>query len=131
MDNWNNFNIGLNPNMNRMYNFNPPAQHYEIIKVNGEAGARNFRMAPNSTALLLDETAALIWFAQTDGTGYLTVTPYDIVPHQQVPPVDINQLADRVTQLEELINAKSNSHTNRQLKKNKSESIEPTINTTN
>jgi len=39
-------------------------------------------MAPNSDALVLDETAPMIWYAQTDGTGYLTVTPFDISPHQ-------------------------------------------------
>lgn len=102
---------GMNRMMpNNMYNLNagymPPAPQYELIKVNGEAGARNFRMAPNSQALLLDETAAIVWHAQTDGTGYLTVTPYDIIPHQQVAPIDINNLAARVTQLEELINAR-------------------------
>ena len=58
-----------------------PAPHYDIITVNGEAGAKNFKMAPNSKAALIDETAPIIWLAQTDGTGYLTVTPYDIVPH--------------------------------------------------
>lgn len=96
----------------------PPAPRYEVIRVNGEAGARNFRMAPNSNALLLDETAAILWFAQTDGTGYLTVTPYDLMPHQQAQPVDINNLAARVTQLEEMINARqSNSFSNKQSKK--------------
>ena len=63
MENWNNINtgMGLGNMMGRQYNgFNPtaqpysaPAPHYEIIKVNGEAGARNFRMGPNSSALLL------------------------------------------------------------------------------
>jgi len=42
---------------------NTMAPHYDIIQVNGEAGARNFRMAPNSTALLLDKTASIIWLA--------------------------------------------------------------------
>ena len=62
------------------------APRYEVIKVNGEAGARNFRMGPNSNALLLDNTAAIVWYAQTDGTGYLTVTPFDITPHQTPKP---------------------------------------------
>ena len=121
MENWNMMN-NMNPmNFNRMNNYNgytPPAPRYELIKVNGEAGARNFRMAPNSQALLLDETAPIIWLAQTDGTGYLTVAPYDITPHQQAQPIDINNLAARVAQLEELINAKqSNFGTNKQPKK--------------
>lgn len=125
MDQWNMHPNPMNmaPNYGRnmgIYNYMPPAPRYEVIKVNGEAGAKNFRMAPNSNALLLDETAAMIWFAQTDGTGYLTVTPYDIVPHQQVPPVDINNLAARVQQLEDVINARqSNTYANKQPKKHK------------
>lgn len=118
MDNFYNNPIGANINYgsripNNMYNLNtgylPPAPRYELIKVRGEAGANNFRMAPNSQALLLDETAPIIWHAQTDGTGYLTLTPYDIMPHQQVPPVDINNLAARVAQLEEVINARQSN----------------------
>ena len=131
MNNWGNMNyIPNNPMIDTMnqaragYN-NPymPAPRYELIKVNGEGGARNFRMAPNSQALLLDETAAIVWHAQTDGTGYLTVTPYDVFPHKQVQPVDINNLAARVAQLEEIINnAKSNSFTGKQSKKQRQRS---------
>lgn len=79
----------------------PMLQHYEIIKVNGEAGAKNFRMAPNSSILLLDETASIVWFAQTDGAGYLTVTPFDVTPHKSQPQIDLNNLSDRITKLEE------------------------------
>ena len=85
-------------------NMNMPLQHYEVIKVNGEASAKSFRMAPNSTVLLLDETAPIVWYAQTDGTGYLTATPFDITPHQAQPPVDINNLSARVAKIEEYIN---------------------------
>lgn len=128
MEHWNmNPNsIGMGANFGRInpsmatYGYMPPAPRYEVIKVNGEAGAKNFRMAPNSTTLLLDETAAIVWFAQTDGTGYLTVTPYDIMPHQQLPPVDINNLATRVQQLEDVINARqSNTYPNKQSKKHR------------
>lgn len=121
MESWNNnFNpLNMNMNMGMMQpRYNPPAPKYEIIKVNGEAGARNFRMAPNSNALLLDETAAIIWFAQTDGTGYLTVTPYSIAPYQPAPQVNIDDLATRVAQLEEIVNnAQSNTITNKQPRK--------------
>ena len=78
-------------------------QHYEIIRVNGQAGAKNFRMAPNSSALLLDETAPILWCAQTDGAGYLSVTPFDILPHQTPAPVDLNDLLMRVSNLEEAL----------------------------
>lgn len=78
--------------------------HYEIIHVNGENGARALQMAPNSNALLLDDTADLIWLAQTDGAGYKTVTPFSITPYQPAPPVSIDALEERIARLEEMIN---------------------------
>ena len=87
--------------MRPLYTMNAPRQ--EVIRVNGEAGAKNYRMGPNSSALLLDNTAPIIWYAQTDGTGYLTVAPFDVTPHQSPKPVDMNDLSARVTKLEELI----------------------------
>ena len=61
-------------------------------------------MAPNSDTFLLDEhdpTNPIIWYAQTDGSGYLTVTPFDLIPHQEKPQIDINNLAERITKMEE------------------------------
>lgn len=126
MNNMMNGNLGFNPNPSpNMY-----APRYEITQVNGEAGAKSFRMGPNSSYLLLDNSAPIIWLVTTDGAGYLNATPYDYAPHQTQAQIDINTLAQRVSQLEELINAKqSNSRQNKQSKKqqsNNSVSIEST-----
>ena len=92
--------------------------HYEIIEVNGEAGANSIKMAPNSSIILADKTGATVWFAATDGAGYLTVTPYDLVPHQSQPTISVEDLAQRVSQLEDIINAKqSNSQSTKQNKR--------------
>ena len=109
------------------FNNNMPSQmmgtqylpHMQVIKVNGEGGARNLRMAPNSSALVLDETAPIVWYAQTDGTGYLTVTPFDISPHQATAPDNLNSLTERVTRLEEAMAnvQQSNTGTTKQPKK--------------
>ena len=100
------------------------APRYEVIKVNGEAGARNFRMGPNSNALLLDETAPIIWYVQTDGTGYLTVTPFDITPHQVQAPINLNDLSERVSKLEEAIaNVQQSNFSN--AKQRKQQRVEP------
>ena len=95
------------------------APRFEVVKVNGEAGAKNFRMAANSSALLLDETAPIVWYAQTDGTGYLTVTPFDIMPHQTPAPIDVNDLSNRVAKLEEALTNVQQSYigTSKQAKK--------------
>lgn len=77
-----------------------------ITKVSGENGARAFGMAPNSSVLLLDETAPLVWLKTTDGAGYPTLTPYTITPYQAAPPVDVNALEQRIARLEEKLNDK-------------------------
>lgn len=86
-------------------------QQYDIVKVNGENGANAFKMGPNSKILLLDENEPIIWFVQTDGAGYKTITPYDVTPHKTQQPVDLNSLEARIASLEERLNAKSNSGT--------------------
>ena len=46
------------------------APRYEVIQVNGENGARAFAMAPNSSALLMDATAPIVWLCTTDGDPF-------------------------------------------------------------
>ena len=59
----------------------PQVRH--VDRVYGEAGVDQFAMAPNSDAILLDETAPMIWFVQTDAAGYKIKRPYDITPHEK------------------------------------------------
>lgn len=81
----------------------------EITHVNGENGARAYQLAPNSSALLLDEHNPIVWLVKTDGAGYKTVDPYQIAPYQPAPPVDVNGLEERVKRLEEALNGKSHN----------------------
>lgn len=87
--------------------FQPPAAKYDVVRVNGQHGAEAFQMAPNSSVLLLDESAPLVWLKTTDGAGYPTVTPYSITPYQPEKPVDTKSLEERVTRLEEVLNEQS------------------------
>jgi hypothetical protein len=107
------YNTYPNPQYNPQYNpfnYNPiQQQKMDIVKVNGENGARAFQMPPNSNTLLLDESAPIVWLAQTDGAGYKTVTPYTITPYKPEPPVDVKSLEERISKLEGMINAKSNA----------------------
>lgn len=104
------------------YSLNQPMQPYSqrsgfgtgygIIRVNGRNGAKMFQMPPNTQALLLDETAPLVWLAQTDGAGYKTLSPYKIEPYQPEAPVDAKALEARVKRLEEMLNGKPDSDGN-------------------
>ena len=86
-----------------------PAQ--QVVRVNGENGARAFQIGANSSALLLDESGLMVWLVTSDGAGYKTVTPYDIVPHQETPKPDWNALDKRITKLEDMINANTAADT--------------------
>lgn len=109
-----NYNNGIYPasNANMYQPINAPRM--EIIKVNGRNGAESLQIAPNSSALLLDTTASIVWFVQTDGAGYKTVTPYAISPYQPEPTVDVNSLELRIKKLEDMLSAKSNNGANEQ-----------------
>lgn len=95
-----------------MPQYQMPLQRQEVLRVNGENGARMISMAPNSSILALDENEPLVWFAQSDGAGYKTVTAYKIVPVRQEQQASINDLAARIEKLEGIINAKSDHHVN-------------------
>ncbi len=98
------------------------AQACQITRVNGRNGADAFRMAPNSSILLMDENDPIVWLKQTDGAGYATVTPYTVTPYQAAQPVDVTSLESRVKRLEDMINAKSDdADVKQQPKRNKSE----------
>ena len=64
-------------------------QACQITRVNGRNGADAFRMAPNSSILLLDENDTVVWLKVSDGAGYCTVTPYSIAPYQDPAKVDV------------------------------------------
>jgi hypothetical protein len=79
------------------------APKQEVVKVNGENGARAFPMGPSSSALLLDESGVIVWLVVTDGAGYKTVAPYDITPHKTTQSPDYSTLEERIKRLEEFI----------------------------
>lgn len=81
-----------------------PAQ--QVVRVNGENGARAFQIGANSSALLLDESGTMVWLVTSDGAGYKTIAPYDIVPHKEAPAPDFSDLESRVKKLEDMMGGK-------------------------
>lgn len=97
-----------------MYN---PYQPYflgskqEVIRVNGRNGAEAYQMAPNSSILLLDETAPIVWLKTTDGASYATVTGYTITPLvEEEKKSAYAELESRIAKLEEVINNNEKSN---------------------
>ena len=100
----------------------PVPQQSSVMEVTGKAGVDALQLAPNSSLLALDTTAPIVWLVKSDGAGYKTSMPYDIKPHEEEKPVDhYKDLEERITKLEETINAKSNTSN---ATKRKSESAE-------
>lgn len=82
--------------------YQPPTQ---VTRVNGENGAKAYQLPPNSSILLLDESAPVVWLKTTDGAGYPTITPYDIKPVEQKKETDVySALEERITRLEAKLN---------------------------
>ena len=88
-----------------------------IVQVSGENGARAYQMMPNSSVILLDNSAPLIWVCVTDGAGYKTVTPYKIEQYVPPEPVDMQDVLARLERLE-------NESYNRSTKNYRTESID-------
>ena len=94
-----------------MQQFNPYQQlqlqqqqpQQEVVKVNGENGARAYPLGANSSALLLDSGGLIVWLVTSDGAGYKTVSAYDITPHQEAPAPDYSSLEQRISRLEGMI----------------------------
>lgn len=103
------------------YQFNPyqfaPAQQVqqrtEIARVNGEAGANAYNLAPNSSILLLDEMNPIIYLKTTDSGGYPSVIAYQIAPYQKEEQTDIKSLESRIARLEGLVSESNTTTTKR------------------
>lgn len=81
----------------------PPQQ---ILTARGKASIDKLRMSPNSSILIADETAPIVWKCTSDGLGNVTAEPYDISPHKTEEQIQqeniftmlaaINQRLDRL-----------------------------------
>lgn len=96
-----------------MYNFPNYMRPQQIIQVNGKASVDTIQLAPNSSVLVMDTSAPLVWMCISDGVGRVTATPYDISVHQE-PQADTTPMEKRMaavesalTRLEERLNEKS------------------------
>lgn len=94
----------MNPYQQQMQPTQPPVQ---VVKVNGENGAKAYTIGANSSALLLDESGLMVWLVTSDGAGYKTVSAYDIKPHQELPKPDYGSLESRIERLEMIVNGNS------------------------
>lgn len=107
MNTWNQNNIM----MGQQQQYNPYMQRlpiYSAPPIQGEHAAWQFPMGPNSEIWLPDADKDLVWWIRTDINGNRSIKSFDVKPHEELPPVDTNDLAARLAVVEEWINGKSN-----------------------
>lgn len=100
----------------------PQTAQTKVVEVTGRAGAEAYQLGPDSSILLLDNTAPIVWLVKTDGAGYKSLSAYDITPHEEKAPEDqYKSLEERITKLEETINAKQSNTSNAKRKSDAAE----------
>lgn len=71
----------------------PPQQ---VIRVAGKKSIDKLEMSPDSSVLIMDTSAPIVWLCVSDGLGNVTATAYDITVHQDIPPFDVAGFAGDV-----------------------------------
>ena len=82
-----------------------PVYHAEPI--HGENAAWAFPIS-GGDIWLPDADRDLIWWIRVDQNGNKQVKPFDVKPHEEPQPVDMNEILARLGAVEEWINGKSN-----------------------
>lgn len=101
-----------NPYMTNMFPYpsNSPSS-VEIPHVNGIESARNYPLPTNSSALVLDNNAPIVYMITTDSAGFKTIKPYAISEYKPEPEVDVRSLLNRVDAIERRLNHESDTST--------------------
>lgn len=90
------------------YNFNSyPSNNpspVEVPHVNGTNGAQAYQMPCNSSVLLLDDNAPIIYLVKTDSACYKTIIPYTITEYKPEPTIDSKALLERIEAIERKLN---------------------------
>lgn len=107
MNSWNPNNNLQQPQFNP-YNWNQRLPVYNAAPIQGENAAWQFPMGANSEIYLPDSEEDIIWWIRTDSNGNRSVQAFDVTPHKKPEPVNMEDLAARLSVVEEWINAKSN-----------------------
>ena len=98
----------------------PPQQ---ILQANGKTSIDAIRMSPNSSVLIADTTAPIVWKCVSDGLGNVTAEAFDIIHHKTEEEVEkettnnlLNDISERLKRLEfnyESIINRTNEPTNK------------------
>lgn len=83
----------------------PPQQ---ILQANGKTSIDNLRMSPNSSALIADQTAPIIWKCVSDSLGNVTATAYDITLRKDEKTLEREAISKCLLEINERLNRLEN-----------------------
>ena len=94
-----------NPYRNPYTLYNQPnlLPQQQIIQVNGKSSVDTIQLAPNSSVLVMDTSAPIVWLCVSDGVGQVTSTPYDITLHKETPAPDMTDIESRLSRIEGVV----------------------------
>ena len=72
----------------------------QVIQVDGKASVDMIQLPPNSSELVMDRTAPIVWLCVSDGIGKVTATAYDITPHKDKTAVSMDDVEKRLEAVE-------------------------------
>ena len=87
--------------------FNQPLPVYHAEPIHGENAAWAFPIG-GGDIWLPDADQDLIWWIRIDQNGNKQVKSFDVNPHEEPKPVDMNEILMRLSAVEEWINGKQN-----------------------
>lgn len=97
----------FNPYNNYGWNMPQRAPVYRADPIHGENAAWAFPIG-GGEIWLPDADRDIVWWIRIDQNGNKQVKAFDVLPHEEKPPVDTNDLAARLAAVEEWINGKQN-----------------------
>ena len=96
-----------NPQYGIQPNILPPQQ---ILQAKGKASIDMLRMSPNSSVLIADETAPIVWKCVSDSLGNVSSQPFDISPHKDEEQVAQENMAVVVANIEDRLKKLEDSY---------------------
>ena len=87
--------------------FNQPLPVYHAEPIHGKEAAWAFPIS-GGEIWLPDADQDIIWWIRIDQNGNKQVLPFDVKPHEEPAPVDMNEILARLGAVEEWINGKQN-----------------------
>jgi hypothetical protein len=88
----------------------PTMPQQQVVTVAGADSLSQIQLAPNSSMLVMDQGAPIVYLVQSDGVGKVTATSYDIAPHKDAAAVQRESMDARLSALEAAVKRLEGQH---------------------